>query len=118
MLGYVLALSFGGCTMKPTRTVMTSAPPRAPDCTLKVIDAPTIMTEWEMLGVLNLGQWGNDPDPFSAGALAAIKPDACQMGGEAISVRTSSGGAASSVIYTVWRSTGVTNADPRRPDEI
>jgi len=86
------------------------APPRPLDCALQLIDASPasgIPAGLELLGYVRVihdeGRSPNDPE-----VLKLVKPEACKLGGEQVSVGASlnfTNGlrSGSSLVYAVWR---------------
>ena len=98
------------CTDVGTVRIGPVAPPRPLDCSLELIDAPPangMPPGLELLGYVRViheeGRSPNDP-----AVLKLVKPEACKLGGEEVSVGSSmnfSNGlrSGSSMAYAVWR---------------
>jgi hypothetical protein len=103
------ALSACAPRVSSTR-IGTVAPPRPADCELELIDAPLqggTPDGLELLGYIHASQndtgGPNDPE-----MLQALKPEACKLGGEMVSVAVSRNikrllVTGSSNTYMVWR---------------
>jgi hypothetical protein len=88
------------------------APPRPKDCDIKFLNIPAKdlyeNSEYEQIGHLTV--WGDTQNAFDEGQLATIRPNACEMGGEAMTLSVSSGYTA---IYAVLRKkTGTGAGEP------
>jgi len=64
---------------------------RAPDCDLTVVSATDMATlaKYDQIGVVNLSNAEAGTDPLAPEVRAIVRPRACAMGGEAISVMAS-----------------------------
>lgn len=71
-----------------------------------------------MLAAASVTRFG-DSDPFAQENTARIKPKACQLGGDAVSVTKGASSMASSISYTIWRDKRESkNAHPGTPETI
>jgi hypothetical protein len=63
-------------------------PARAPDCSLDVVAAADLATlaRYEQVGVVVLSNAEAGTDPLAPEVRAIVRPRACAMGGEAISI--------------------------------
>ena len=116
---FVLLLA-AGCTQNISETRMKSFPPHAKDCELQVLSGMPYGGEsavWDLAGVVTVGDLGS-PDPFSVENKKIVRPRACAMGGEALSIMASQNSTAvasgSSVSYMVWRKRSAQGASPQK----
>ena len=101
----------------------TPRPARVPDCELDIV-APTelaTLNKYEQVGVVRLGNAVRGTDPLAPEVKAIVRPRACALGGEAISVMgsgdiTSRNGLNTTAyaMYLVWAKKPVEPATPRK----
>jgi hypothetical protein len=85
-----------GCGPNISETRMAYFPPKAEGCNLEVINKALASGEnfalpdspYEIVGMIGLGENGTQ-DPFSDRYMAIVRPRACKMGGDAISLMAS-----------------------------
>jgi hypothetical protein len=109
------------CTDVSTVRVGPMAPPRALDCSLELIPADPaqgVPAGLELLGYVRViheeGRRPDDPD-----VLKLLKPEACKLGGEEVSVGMSMNftnglRSGSSLSYAVWRHRPTTAGKPMK----
>jgi hypothetical protein len=96
LLPLVVLPMLASCGPPVSISRMAYFPPRVADCPLTIVNG--VMTnpaafmmptsEWEMVGTVATGQVGS-ADPFSEETMKIVRPAACGMGGDAISVMMS-----------------------------
>jgi hypothetical protein len=109
-----------GCGPTITETRMSNAAAKPSSCQLEFLNlAPNEMGNsgpYETLGFISLSDTGSQ-DPMQEEYRALVRPRACRMGGEAISLQmqatnTTDRGTGSAVTYAVMRKRQVPTAPP------
>lgn len=102
-----------GCGPYVSETRQTSFPPRPPACELEVIHNLPVQDyssggPWTVAGYVNVSDTG-EMDPLSDDNRELVRPRACSMGGEAITLMSANNqgmiGSGGGTIYVVLRST-------------
>jgi hypothetical protein len=88
---FALVVFAGAFACAPTVQGMrmgATRPPRPPDCSLDIVSATDFATiqKYEQVGVVVLSNEEAGTDPMSPQARAIVRPRACALGGEAISL--------------------------------
>jgi len=121
-LGAACALVWlAGCPGKQITLVRLVAAPAKPEsCELQFLQLPASQLEpasdheYELLGHIVLGDTGKQ-DPLDEKNRNAVRPHACQMGGEAVTVlQQATNSAGSSIDYGVVRKRGTPPAAPSK----
>ena len=95
-LGALLLCLLTACGPSVMVGRMAYFPPRGEDCQVQILNG-ALMTPatfaaadspYEIVGTVALGETGHQ-DPFSERYLAIVRPNACRMGGDAISLMSS-----------------------------
>lgn len=89
-------LALVGCGPSILVGRMAYFPPRPDDCNVEVLNGatqdPSLFatpnSEYEIAGTIGLGEMGIQ-DPFSEKYMSLVKPRACRMGGDAVSLMAS-----------------------------
>ncbi len=123
-LGILLAAStLWACGPEITETRLGFYPPREPACSLEFVEAdprafgPT--GPWEMLGYIAISE-KHVADPFSPKYRKIVRPRACSMGGEAVTLvqaasKESRFGSGSGVTFGVLRHRRAPGTGPTNP---
>lgn len=93
---FFLAVLLGACGPNISETKMAYFPPRAETCNVEVVNGALASganfalpdSPYEIVGMIGLGENGTQ-DPFSDRYMAIVRPRACKMGGDAISLMAS-----------------------------
>jgi hypothetical protein len=87
----VLAFTAGCSPQESDARIGSPRPPRADACDLVVVNAmsPTTFNSYEQVGVVRLSNVPAGTDPMDPSVRAIVRPRACALGGEAISVMAS-----------------------------
>jgi hypothetical protein len=111
-------LALFGCGPRVDQLRLAWASPRAPDCAIEFLElgiadvAPT--GTWEILAHVTVSDHG-DRDPVGLELRDLVRPRACALGGEAITILAESTGRAGVVDYLVLRPrVARAKATPRR----
>jgi hypothetical protein len=123
--GFVgVALAVSACAPQVDDMRMgVSRSPREPTCTLDVVNATDVgtITKYDQVGMVRLSREEAGTDPMAPAAREIVRPRACAMGGEAISIvmsgdvmnRTGIGSTAFAA-YIVWAKKPAAGAAPQK----
>jgi hypothetical protein len=90
LLSVCLVGGLAACGPVVMESRMKSAPPRAEDCALELVEADMMElsplgTKWDYLGTVSVSKVGSI-DPTDARIRALIRPKACGLGGTAVAL--------------------------------
>lgn len=91
LVGLSLA-GLAGCGPSTSVTTMKTMPARADDCSLKFVDIDfsrlNVDKEWTVVGYVTIGDDAEGEDPLSGKYRDLVRPRACELGGEAVTLAT------------------------------
>jgi hypothetical protein len=118
------ALLLAGCSAEAADArIGTPRPPRDAACALEIVNAtdPATFATYEQVGVVRVGNATAGTDPLDPSMRDLVRPRACALGGEAISVMASGDARArrsfretAYAAYVVWAKKRAPGTPPQR----